>query len=297
MTLNNQRKMPIYIVIAILFLVGLALSNMGKNNIAFAEPKGINIDELNEALGDVSEEGANMESLQVQAVLTAQKSAIISGAMDGILEKIPFKNGDIFEKGDILVEYDCRFERAKHREVHAQLNVASRKAEAYERLKENDAVAEVEYVSVLQDYERAKALLEQTIARLALCRIRAPFDGRVTDKVANNHEAVRSGRVLMEISSNEPLQADLLIPSVWLRWLNVGKSLKIAIHETGNSYDAEIKRIHGKVDPVTQTAYVVAQINKYEEELLPGMSGQAMFDEGSQNGTLGFLGIKIENDE
>ena len=132
---------------------------------------------------------------------------------------------------------------------------------------------------------------------MELCIIEAPFDGRITDKVANSYEAVRSGRVLMEISSNEPLQAELLVPSIWLRWLNTGTSLTINIHETGKSYDAKIKRIHGKVDPVTQTAYVVAEISQYEEELLPGMSGQAVFDKASQREALGFLGIKISADE
>ncbi len=129
---------------------------------------------------------------------------------------------------------------------------------------------------------------------MGLCTIRAPFNGRVTDKVANTHEAARSGRVLMEVISNEPLQAELLVPSIWLRWLNVGTDLKIAVHETGRSYNATIKRIHGKIDPVAQTAYVVAEVTKYEEELLPGMSGRAIFGGSDQATSNGFLGMKIE---
>jgi len=263
------------------------------DNVAFAEPQETNIK------NEPPEIKAPPESTdyQVQAVLNAQKSAVISGAMDGVLKKIPFKNGDTFKKGDTLAEYNCRFERARHQEVHAELAVVERQLEAYERLKRNEAVAEVEYIAILQENEKIKAVLEQTSARLALCRVKAPFDGRVTDKVANNHEAVRSGRVLMEISSNEPLQAELLVPSIWLRWLNIGTNLEIAIHETGQSYDATIKRIHGRVDPVTQTAYVVAQIKHYEEELLPGMSGQAIFDKAAKRESLGFLGIKIKTDE
>ena len=269
-------------------------ANSGQSNIAFAEPKGVNLEEFEEELNEEFEEA---EVYQVQAVLTAQRSAVISGAMDGVLRKLPFNNGDLFKKGDVLVSYNCRFEQAKFKEILAQLKIASRQAEAYERLKELDAVAEIEYVSILQDFEKAKAVLEQTKSRLSLCTIKAPFDGRVTDKTANKYEAVKSGRVLMEISSNDPLQVELLVPSVWLRWLNIGTGLRISIHETGRTYDAQIKRIHGKVDPVTQTAYVVAEISQYEEELLPGMSGQAIFDETFKKGAPGFLGIKISDDE
>ena len=59
------------------------------------------------------------------------------------------------------------------------------------------------------------------------------------------------------------------MPSIWLRWLNLGTSLEISV-ETGRSIITKIKRIHGKVDPVTQTVHVVAELNKYEEKLCRG---------------------------
>lgn len=277
----------------------LLLSGYGEDNVAFAEPKGIQLTELQSEVPSLDAENLSFEGddenvYRVQAVLSAQRTVVISGAMDGILEKVPFKNGDVFKKGDVLVQYNCRFERAKYREANAQLAITSRKAEAYENLKENDAVSDVEYVSILQEYERAQAVSEQVKSRLALCTIRAPFNGRVTDKVANTHEAARSGRVLMEVTSEDPLQAELLVPSVWLRWLNVGAELKIEVHETGRSYEAKIKRIHGKIDPVAQTAYVIAEVSKYEEELLPGMSGRAVFGGSKKETSNGFLGMKIE---
>lgn len=298
-----MNKVIRYSVIAALFggaCLFLLLSGLSEDNVAFAEPKGVQLTELQvdapsmEADVGSYDDNAVDDNYRVQAVLSARRSAVISGAMDGILERIPFNNGDVFKKGDVLVQYNCRFERAKHREAEAQLAITQRKAEAYENLKLNDVVSDVEYVAILQEHERAEAVLEQTQSRLSLCTIRAPFDGRVTDKVANTHEAARSGRVLLEVTSEEPLQAELLVPSVWLRWLNVGTDLKIAVHETGRSYDAKITRIHGKVDPVAQTAYVIAEITQYEEELLPGMSGQAIFGGGDKATTNGFLGMKID---
>lgn len=286
-------------------IISLLVSS-GRDNIAFAGPKGVNVEkpaavESSEDRNDydASSDPAPQESsdYQVQAVLTPKRTAVISGAMDGVLTKMPFENGDVFKKGDVLAAYNCRFEKAKGQEVQAQLKSLSREVEAYKRLKDNNAVADVDYIAVIQKFEKTKAILEQTKARIDLCVIKAPFDGRVTDKTANSNEAVRSGRVLMEISSTEPLQAELLVPSIWLRWLNIGTNLKISVYETGKTYGAKIIRIHGKIDPVTQTAYVVAEINQYKEELLPGMSGQAFFNDTPKNLSLGFLGLKINNDE
>lgn len=246
---------------------------------------------------DIAQDNDNNESYKVQAVLNAQDSAVISGAVDGVLKNLPFESGDIFKKGDILAEYDCRFEKAKHQEAHAQHRISKRQAEAYKRLKKQDVVADVDFVSVSQELEKANSVLEQTRARLSLCTIKAPFNGRITDLTANNYEAVKSGRVLMEIASLAPLQAELLVPSIWLRWLNIGKTLDVSIHETGKTYRAKVRRINGKVDPVTQTAYVVVKLNEYREELLPGMSGIAVFDKSDKTTSNGFIGLKLGNSE
>jgi len=233
-------------------------------------------------------------NLNVQAVLTAKETVVIASPIDGVLKTLPFKSGDLFKKGDIIAQYQCRFEHARLHEVRAQLRINKRQKEAYERLKKKDAVSDVEYVATLQEYERAKAVMNQVQSQYDLCTIRAPFDGRINDLAANNHEAVRAGRVIMEVSSTTPLQAELLVPSIWLRWLNIGTPLDIKIHETGQTYGANLVRIHGKVDPVTQTAHVIAELNQYEEKLLPGMSGRAMFNEdNTKDDSTGFLGIKI----
>jgi len=59
----------------------------------------------------------------------------------------------------------------------------------------------------------------------------------------------------------------------------------------------KIINVFGEVDPVSQSIQVVAEMEKYHEELLPGMSGRATFtrntiEEGSSKG---FLGLKLSD--
>lgn len=250
------------------------------------QPQQQSFDDEIEALQDEDERS-------VQVILTDAKSAVISGTMDGVMVKLPFENGDKFKKGAVLAEYECRMERAKIEEINARIRLSDRQLAAYDRLKELDAVADIEYLSVAASNAQEKALLTQAQARASLCVIKAPFDGRVKDKMASNYESVRSGRVLMEITSSEPLQVEALVPSVWLRWLNNGSDLSVYINESDKVYKAKIVRVHGQVDPVTQTAHVVAQIDGYKEELLPGMSGRATFERHLKNQPSGFLGLSL----
>lgn len=233
------------------------------------------------------------EDLVVQTVLTPFKNVVISATLDGVLEKLPFESGDMFKKGDVLVKYKCDFESAKVRESEARVRSSNRQLTAFQRLKKLDNVSEVEFVSMSETNKQERALLDQAKARLDMCTIVAPFDGRVQKKMASNYEGTKSGRVLMEISSSDPLQAELLVPSVWLRWINIGTDVNIYVVESDTSYSAEVIRIHGEVDPITQSVRVVAQIGSYEEELLPGMSGTATFQSKVTTNGIGFMGLKI----
>lgn len=233
----------------------------------------------------------------VQSVLSAAQSAVISGRMDGLITQMPFNSGDVFKAGDVLVKYECEYEKARVKEIQSRIRVSNRRLEALSRLRDGGTASDVEYLSAVEENKQNKALLEQAQSVEEKCTITAPFDGRVLDKQASAFEAARSGRVLMRVGSLEPLEAELLIPSLWLRWINVGTPVSVYINESNKTYEASIVRIHGEVDPVSRTAHVVAKMDEYKEELLPGMSGSARFDKLDLDVSFGFLGMNLSNND
>jgi len=236
--------------------------------------------------------------LEVQAILVAKGKAVISGTMDGHVVELPFKSGETFRQGDVLVKYDCGIEDAQLEEATARMRLEKARMKAAKELFDLDTVSEIERVSAIESFHQAEALVKQLSERVKLCAIKAPFDGRVANSLASLNEFVQRGRVIMEVTEREQLNAEFLIPSVWLRWLNVGTELNLFVQESGKSYGAKIKRIHGEVDPVSRSVQVVAEIDSYREELLPGMSGRATFDpQAAMRGmSSGFLGLNVQKE-
>ena len=234
---------------------------------------------------------------QVQAVLVARNIAVISSTLDARITKMPLRDGDMFEKGDVIAEFDCGGEVARLREVQARQRLSKTQLDAYNQLKALDVVSKIEVVTALENNAQALAQIEQLRNRISLCKITAPFAGRVVKKTASQYEFVQTGRVLMEIASREPLQAQFLIPSIWLRWLNVGTPVEVYIAETDRRYPAKISRIHGEVDPVSQSLQVDAELDSYSEVLLPGMSGRATFAPEAvfKKPGFGFLGLMVDS--
>jgi membrane fusion protein, multidrug efflux system len=68
----------------------------------------------------------------------------------------------------------------------------------------------------------------------------------------------------------------LIAPSRWLAWLKPGMPFKVDIHETEKTYSAQVMRLSGRVDPVSQTIKVFGEIRGDAPELMAGMSGRAV---------------------
>jgi|AntRauTorcE11897_2_1112592.scaffolds.fasta_scaffold01249_2 multidrug efflux pump subunit AcrA (membrane-fusion protein) len=74
----------------------------------------------------------------------------------------------------------------------------------------------------------------------------------------------------------------MLVPSRWLSWMKQGTPLSLTVFETGETYQAKIVRIGGAVDEISQSIMAVAEIKAPGANILPGMSGTAVFNSEDQ---------------
>lgn len=229
--------------------------------------------------------------LTVEAVLVPRQVTVISSSQDGKIRDILVGQGDRFKKGDVLIQYDCADLEAEASIAGMQKDLTAKKSAGGDELFKLDIISDVDRLGVQIEDKQAASRIKLYQARLDHCQIRAQFDGRVTNRLANPGEYTRTDRVLMEVASDEPLQVEFMVPSKWLRWLNTGAPLHVKINETDASYTARVSRIYGEVDPVSQSIQMIALLDTYNDPLLPGMSGQAKLsiNEIEDAGVKGYL--------
>jgi multidrug efflux pump subunit AcrA (membrane-fusion protein) len=105
----------------------------------------------------------------------------------------------------------------------------------------------------------------------------APYDGKVMNVGTSIFTSIEQRQPLMSIVGDGLLEADIVVPSNWLKWLKKGHEVKITIDETGETLDATVIKLGATVDAVSQTIELKAQFNKKYETLIPGMSGIVKF--------------------
>ncbi len=211
--------------------------------------------------------------LHLRAQVKARQSTLIASEMNARISMLKLRDGERFTEGQVLVNFHCALERAQLNKTQATLEKTVKTYEVKQRLEKLRSIGALELAVAKAEAAEAKADVEVAQAGLERCVIKAPFSGKVTDVIARAYQTVRAGDPLLEILDDKNLEIEFMAPSKALLQLNIGKHFHVILDETAKTYDAEITRLGGKVDPVSQTIKVYGRIVEKSAELLPGMSG------------------------
>lgn len=220
------------------------------------------------AAKDISNVGQNL-----RAQIKARESTQISSEMSGRISQLKIRDGERFSVGQVLVGFHCSLEEAQLSKTKATLEKKTKTHEVNLKLEKLDSVSTLQIAVSKTEAEEAKADVRVAQAVLERCTIKAPFSGKVVEVTARSYQSVREGDPLLEIINEKDLEVEFIAPSRALPQLKSGNTFKVTLDETAKTYKAEIIRLGGRVDPVSQTIKVYGRIIKDSAELLPGMSG------------------------
>lgn len=218
------------------------------------------------------------ERLTARGLVRPLAEATISSETPGRVIELPFREGQRFAAGDVLIRLDCSGIEAAAASARADLAAARSQLDATSEMQRLKAAGQRDLEQAEARRDKAAADLEGIAVRLRSCVIRAPFSGAVVERPVNLHEVVAPNTPLMRIVDGERLEIELIVPSDWLGWLAPGRPVAFCIDETGRCLPATIVRLGGAVDPVSQTAKAFAAFAGEHERVLPGMSGSATVD-------------------
>ena len=217
--------------------------------------------------------------VEIRAQLKPVRQAVLAAGMAGVVEGLPKREGERFREGETLVSIDCAVQRAQRAKTLAEREAARRVLAVNERLAKLDATSEIEVELARAEVAKSEADVRVMQATVRKCTVEAPFAGRVVEHRINRHQYVKEGEPLLEILDDRALELELIVPSEWLLWLKVGSPFTVHLLETGRDYAAEVASLGARIDAVSQTLRITGRIGGEAADLLPGMSGRAVFPE------------------
>jgi RND family efflux transporter MFP subunit len=212
---------------------------------------------------------------EIRAQLTPSNYTTLSSETAARIDRISTHVGERFNKGDILVMFECAIQRAQVARARAVAIQTEKTYAINQRLVQLKSIGQLELDVSKAEVDKAKADLAIADATASKCAIYAPFSGVTIEQKAREFQYAAPGQPILDILDDRSLEVELIAPSRWLSWLKVGSPFDLQIDETGKTYKARITRLSGRVDPVSQSIKVIGEITSDAPDLMAGMSGRA----------------------
>ncbi|MGS5088622.1 efflux RND transporter periplasmic adaptor subunit [Hydrogenophaga sp. A37] len=220
---------------------------------------------------------ASAASESVRVLVLPAGETILASPVPGRIAQLHAGLGVPFKQGSVLVSMDCDEPRARLAMSNADQAAATDQYEAKLRMQGLEQASDVEVALAASAVAKAKAQVSLYQFQISQCSIRAPWDGRTAKLHVRSHMTVSAGQPLLDLVRSGLLLMKLNVPSRWISTMKMGHVFDVTIDETGQTYQAKVHRINGRVDPVSQTIELEASMIKSHPDLLPGMSGVAKF--------------------
>ncbi len=216
--------------------------------------------------------------LKARGMLVAVHKATLSSELAAQVVAVPKKMGESFKKGDVLLKLDCRLFEAQLQKVKAESKVAELKLQNTLQLSKLNSIGTLEVAIAEAELQKAQAESAMATLNVERCQIKAPFHGVVEQVQVQAHEVVQQQQALLKVVSINRLEAEIIVPADWMRWLELNKPIALQVEESQQSLNAVVSYIGPSVDPTSQTIQIRARMKEIPAKVLPGMSVVADFN-------------------
>jgi membrane fusion protein, multidrug efflux system len=209
--------------------------------------------------------------LSSTANLVAENEVKIVSETEGKVAELLVEEGDVVRKGAVL----ARVVRDEEQIVLAKARVRAANAGVnYERareMNEKQLLSRSDYDKAKMENEVARQELAEAEWRVSRTTIRAPFGGRVTERLITPGQHVAPGALLFTITDYDPLIARIYVPEKDVLGLEEGRPVRITLKAAQDVvFTGRIRQISPVVDASTGTVKLTIEAVQPPASVRPG---------------------------
>jgi membrane fusion protein (multidrug efflux system) len=211
---------------------------------------------------------------EIEAVGTAlaNESVEVTAKVSNRIEAIRFTEGQRVAKGAVLVQLDRAQAAAEVAEAEANLAEARRQLRRGQDLELTQALSRAQLDQLQTAVTTAEARVAAARARLDDTVIRAPFAGRTGFRRVSLGGLVNAGAVITTLDDTSVIKLEFNVPQSFLGELAVGLPVAARVEGlAGRVFEGRIATLGSRLDPVTRSIAVRAELPNADGVLKPGM--------------------------
>jgi len=202
----------------------------------------------------------------------ARESVMLTSRVSDTISDVRFEDGQIVKKGDLLVVLESVEEQAQLQEAEATLKETESQFTRIADLVKRGNASTSNLEAQERRVEEARFRLEAAKARLADRRIKAPFDGVLGLRQVSEGTFISSNTAITTIDAVDLIKLDFTVPERFIATLAEGQNVEAKVEAyPGRLFKGIVTTIDSRIDPVTRSVVVRAEIPNDDNALRPGL--------------------------
>lgn len=213
-----------------------------------------------------------VETLSRVANIQANEMVAISSETDGVVQEMPFEEGQKVEKGQLLVRLDETKLAATLAQAEANFKLSEANFARAKQLSEDQLISQQEFEQNAATFQANQANLDFTKRQLKDARILAPFEGVVSSRQVSPGQIITKNTIITWLIDYDPVKVEFHVPEKFLGQVKEKQQIEVTVEAFPNEkFRGEVFFVSPYVDPTNRTAQVKAQIPNPDHRLKPGM--------------------------
>jgi RND family efflux transporter MFP subunit len=237
--------------------------------------------------------------LQSPGTIDAFEHVQVTARVSGVVDAVKFREGQNVKKGDVLVVIDSeRFQltvnsanaglakaQAAQQDTEAMVSRRQGASDQHPGLIPGEELETYKTKSLTSKADTAAAAEAVKIAQLNLrdAYVRAPIEGTIQTRTVETGQYVNTGFMMATLLRSDPMLLRFQVEPQDAPRLKPGMTVKFAMRETQDTYEAKISLVAAAADPATHTVGITAQIDSDAKKywLRPGSFCDVTIDVGA----------------
>ncbi len=212
------------------------------------------------------------DTIEALGTARAKESVTLTAKVSETVRKVGFDSGDLVRAGDVIVDLSSGAQLAGLEEARAAFQESERQLARGMELAPTKIISESQLDTQRSNRDAAKARMDVVRAQLSDRVITAPFDGVLGLRQVSPGSLVTPGTAIATLDDISIIKLDFSVPERYIAVLAQGQDIA-ARSETypDRKFAGRIASVDSRVDPVTRSVTVRADIPNPDRLLRPGM--------------------------
>lgn len=212
------------------------------------------------------------DPVEALGTLRADESVTLSSTLTGTVSALNFEDGDDVAADEWLIQLDDAQAQAELRAAQALLEQRQSTLGRAQQLQDRNLGVRATLEDNAALVKQSEAEIDAIRARLADHRLQAPFAGKVGLREISIGALVTPGTELVTLDKLDTMKLDFTVPATLLSVLHPGLTLSATTPSYPEEiFRAEVATLGTRIDPVSRSLVVRANLANDDGRLLPGM--------------------------